>query len=169
MYAREQAKLYLQNITMSAIEGMFKQYLQPLQQDVAAIKLHGISRDELQQALEPVQAEMNKLTERVDFLERSGSRSPSATSGAAPSITSHIEQKIFNLEKQFSELTAGRDRECNADMDTAMDFLKGQFVRTRVPEHIDIFTKGAVNSIVFVKFGSADKCDKFVNVLGKAQ
>eukprot|EP00959_Pyramimonas_sp_CCMP1952_P137426 2876118-Pyramimonas_sp.AAC.1 len=79
---------------MSAIEGMFKQYLQPLQQDVAAIKAYGVSRDELKESLDPIKHDVQMLTVRIDSLEQAGTRSPSVASGAVPSIAPEIEHKI---------------------------------------------------------------------------
>ena len=61
-----------QDITMSAIEGMFKQNLQPLQQGVAAIKAHGVSRDELKESLDPIKHDVQMLTARIDSVEQAG-------------------------------------------------------------------------------------------------
>eukprot|EP00959_Pyramimonas_sp_CCMP1952_P071744 1498658-Pyramimonas_sp.AAC.1 len=160
-------------ISMPAVEGMSKQHLKPIHRDVEAIREHGISRGELQEALDPTNHDMQQRSDRIEVLEQSGTRSPSIAppstrSGAV--ITSQIEGELLELERQFTEPTTNQERECNAVViGGAVQFLQDHIRRRKAPEQFDIFVKGDLNSTVFAKFASVTARDTLVKTIGKAQ
>eukprot|EP00959_Pyramimonas_sp_CCMP1952_P061921 1293781-Pyramimonas_sp.AAC.1 len=120
---------------------------------------------------------MQMLTAGIDSLEQNGTRSPSAASGAAASISTEIEHKILELEKQFANMM-GSTRECKAvvgglgdfgDLDTAVQFIRQQVNRYKSPEPADYFARGEFSTILFTKFGTVDARDKLVNAFGRSQ
>ena len=160
---------------MGQFKEILREQLQPIQNDIRLIKLHGVSQADFKNTVDPIKHDVATLSARLDALENKSSGLPSARSGQ--STTTDIETKLLELEHKLSEL-AHRDREANAvigglgnfeDIDEAVTFLKEQFDRLKTPEYADIFTKGDFNNIVFIKFRSAASRDQFVSVFGKAQ
>eukprot|EP00959_Pyramimonas_sp_CCMP1952_P234760 4905100-Pyramimonas_sp.AAC.1 len=59
-----------EGITMEPMTQMFKQHLRPIQADIEAIKAHGISRQDIQSAVNPVNGAVRVLSARVVALEQ---------------------------------------------------------------------------------------------------
>jgi len=53
-------------LTLTAIGQLIAEHLRPIQQDIAAIKLHGVSQRDLQEATQPLKASIEEITTRFE-------------------------------------------------------------------------------------------------------
>ena len=75
-------------VTMEALGKLLKQELRPIQVDIEAIKAHGVSQKDAQDAVGPLKTAVGEITKMVEALETNPSRPTSARSVSATSARS---------------------------------------------------------------------------------
>eukprot|EP00959_Pyramimonas_sp_CCMP1952_P466624 9490272-Pyramimonas_sp.AAC.1 len=88
---------------MSAFREILKEQLDPIRQDINAIKTHGVSRADLDAKGAPISSAIDDITTRLEILEsRDASRAPtpgpSARTGSEASIGTSTFGKLQALE-----------------------------------------------------------------------
>eukprot|EP00959_Pyramimonas_sp_CCMP1952_P187270 3915805-Pyramimonas_sp.AAC.1 len=159
-------------LTVGQFKQILRDQLQPIQNDIRAIKQHGVSQQDLRNAVEPLKTAVDDITARVAVLESLPHR-PDADSatGSARSLASTVEAKLSEIERQMAELTTNKQYECNAvigglgNFDTLRDasaWINEQALHFGAPEPKETFIKGdAFQQIFFAKFDTASARDTF--------
>ena len=156
-------------LTLESISALLDMKLSPVQQELAAIKGHAISRMEFNQAVKPLKEEVTDLTRRMSELEMSTSQ---PASRAASEVGSTIEAKLQELERQvneINELQSARPRDIPHDREitalfgglekvggeeAAKVWLKKKLSDLHCQTPTDVYPIGDFTGILFCKFDS---------------
>jgi len=160
-------------LTLTAIGKLIAEHLRPIQQDIAAIKLHGVSQRDLQEATGPLKASIEEITtkfqheiedvqihvtnmennmnERFDKIKQDFEHITSCTPRSASRQSHNSADNYHYLGKRAVTAVVGNLD--NFDDDTAAAaFLRDRLSSMSGPIPKNMYSKGEFKNIVFAEF-----------------
>ena len=166
------------------MEKLLNLKVQPVHDEIAALKTHGVSWNELCVKLEPIQTKLDELTTRVEALGSGRSHNSDQDSKASSKFLgsevagSVIEAKIQQMEKQLSELRTCDPKGKNAlfggldkfgSTEDAAVWMKSKISEAACEVPLDMFDKGGFNGLVFGKIKSVEARNAAVIAIQRAR
>ena len=166
-------------LTMDAMERLFDRKLNPVRHEIASLKAHAISRNELTETFKPLKIKVDDLVSRIETLESARSQiSDHDSRASSQQLGSAIEAKLQQMENQLAELHAEKPRDKNAliggldkfeNIESAATWIKAKISEMRCEAPADVFSKGAFGGLVFVKFKTVDARNDAVIAIQRAR
>eukprot|EP00959_Pyramimonas_sp_CCMP1952_P439436 9199574-Pyramimonas_sp.AAC.1 len=162
------------SLTFSSMARLLEQHLAPIRQDISAIKLHGVSRDDLDGALQPIMQDMEAISQRVEVLEaKSAQYTPRSdgteiTQGSLQNRLAELETMMKNLSTASGKTDAATAVFGGLDglssLEEAEKFIKAELRKAKVSPPVDIFIKGdTFSGLVFGKMANPDDLQTVVH------
>ena len=179
-------------LTADDFRNILNEQLNPIRDDIHAIKTHGVSQADLKSTIAPINAAIEDITARLESLEARDSRAPtpgptSARTASEASVDTIMQTKLQELEREVQLLKHHGGPRASADVhnkrsvtavfgnldgfdmfNTAAAWLKDQLATLSGPTPQNLYIKGDTNHILYAEFGNTLDRDTAVALIRSA-